>query len=502
MSCTLRADEATAPVHGIASERPVADEHPLGPLAGEQPRLGAHREQLAGAPHDVALGREVQRNDLDVLVRDVAPDVEFGPVRQREHADALARLHAPVVEVPQFRALALRIPLAVAVAERVDPLLRARALFLAPRAADHRVVVARLQRVEQPLRLQESAALDGARGPTDWRRRRARPRCAARAARRPPPRTRGRGTRTFPETCRRCRCAAAGTGCAPGGTPSARKPQQHRRVLADRVHEHRPLELGRHLAQDVDALGLEPAQHGERIDLGGHVRAGIEFRAMLTGDDCARATRGDRPISQSGPALRGSGPRERGSRAACRNGSTHRTRARPMRPDTFPAAVRRRTRQGESPAVANAGFASAVATSARRTPVATGTWNAFSPSPSTRKASPGTEPSSASATQPCASRPSLPRTSNTRGDGAAFTSSSAHDLRMAGRTPASNGIPVFQSGVRAVAFVAAEPSPRNATSARRGRLRSTTSSITSAGFNAASSARFHVRELTQRLFRK
>ena len=39
-----------------------------------------------------------------------------------------------------------------------------------------------------------------------------------------------------------------------------RQPQQHRRVLADRVEHHRPLELGDHLAHDVDALGLERAQ--------------------------------------------------------------------------------------------------------------------------------------------------------------------------------------------------------------------------------------------------
>jgi hypothetical protein len=38
------------------------------------------------------------------------------------------------------------------------------------------------------------------------------------------------------------------------------QPHQHRRVLADRVQHHRPLELGHHLAQHVEALGLELAQ--------------------------------------------------------------------------------------------------------------------------------------------------------------------------------------------------------------------------------------------------
>ena len=39
-----------------------------------------------------------------------------------------------------------------------------------------------------------------------------------------------------------------------------RQPQQDRRVLADRVEHHRPLELGDHLPHDVDALGFERPQ--------------------------------------------------------------------------------------------------------------------------------------------------------------------------------------------------------------------------------------------------
>ena len=43
----------------------------------------------------------------------------------------------------------------------------------------------------------------------------------------------------------------------PGMEGLLRQPQQDRRVLADRVQHHRPLELRRHLPQDVDALGFE-----------------------------------------------------------------------------------------------------------------------------------------------------------------------------------------------------------------------------------------------------
>ena len=37
----------------------------------------------------------------------------------------------------------------------------------------------------------------------------------------------------------------------------ARQVQQHRAVLADRIQHDRVVELGRHLADDLDALGLE-----------------------------------------------------------------------------------------------------------------------------------------------------------------------------------------------------------------------------------------------------
>ena len=48
----------------------------------------------------------------------------------------------------------------------------------------------------------------------------------------------------------------------PGIERLLRQPQQHRRVLADRVEHHRPFELRDHLPDDVDALGLERAQSG------------------------------------------------------------------------------------------------------------------------------------------------------------------------------------------------------------------------------------------------
>ena len=42
-----------------------------------------------------------------------------------------------------------------------------------------------------------------------------------------------------------------------------RQVQHHRRILADRIEHHRLVGLGDRLAQDVDALGLEPVEMGQ-----------------------------------------------------------------------------------------------------------------------------------------------------------------------------------------------------------------------------------------------
>ena len=78
----------------IAAERAEADHAVLDRLA----RLQLHALVVAHDQHAVALDHrpllgEVERHDRDVLLQDVLPDVELGPVRQREDADrfALAR---------------------------------------------------------------------------------------------------------------------------------------------------------------------------------------------------------------------------------------------------------------------------------------------------------------------------------------------------------------------------------------------------------------------------
>ena len=70
-------------------------------------------------------------------------------LRQREHADVLALVVAAVVEAPQLGPLVLRVPLPEVVAERVDPLLGAGLLLVAPGAAEDGVEAVGLDGVEQ-----------------------------------------------------------------------------------------------------------------------------------------------------------------------------------------------------------------------------------------------------------------------------------------------------------------------------------------------------------------
>ena len=79
---------------------------------------GRERVEHAVALEDLALVGEVDRRDLELLVGDVLPHVELGPVREREHAHVLAAADAAVVEGPQLGPLGLGVPLAGVVAER------------------------------------------------------------------------------------------------------------------------------------------------------------------------------------------------------------------------------------------------------------------------------------------------------------------------------------------------------------------------------------------------
>jgi hypothetical protein len=83
------------------------------------------------------------------LLGDVLPDVELGPVAQREHPDVLALAVPAVVEAPQLGPLVLRVPLAELVPEAEHPLLGTRLLLVAPGSSEGGVEVVLLDGVQQ-----------------------------------------------------------------------------------------------------------------------------------------------------------------------------------------------------------------------------------------------------------------------------------------------------------------------------------------------------------------
>ena len=72
--------------------------------------------------NDIALLGEVKRNDGNLFRVNVEPHVEFGPIGKRKYANAFPFVEARVENIPQFRALVLRVPLAQGIPERIDAL--------------------------------------------------------------------------------------------------------------------------------------------------------------------------------------------------------------------------------------------------------------------------------------------------------------------------------------------------------------------------------------------
>src|SRR5215211_1342226 len=140
----------------VAAERAKADlPHPRTFAGLERHALVVDHDQRAVArDHRTRLG-EVERHDGNRFLIDVLPDVELGPVGQRKHADALALVRARVVEVPELRALLLRIPPVLGRTEGEDALLGAALFLVAARPAERRVEAPLRQRLLEALRLHD-----------------------------------------------------------------------------------------------------------------------------------------------------------------------------------------------------------------------------------------------------------------------------------------------------------------------------------------------------------
>src|SRR6185369_16438963 len=82
-----------------------------------------HHDQHAVTLHHRTYGGVVERHDRNLFQVDVLPDIQLGPVGEREDTDTFPRLDTGVVQVPKLRALVLGVPAVVGAAEGEDALL-------------------------------------------------------------------------------------------------------------------------------------------------------------------------------------------------------------------------------------------------------------------------------------------------------------------------------------------------------------------------------------------
>src|SRR4051794_28175288 len=224
------------------------------PLAGGQPHPAALEH--------LTLVREVDLRQLDVLAGDVLPHVQLGPVGQREDADVLAGGVPAVVQVPQFGALAARVPLGELVAQAEHPLLGAGLLLVAASAAEDRVELLRLDLLRQRQRLQRVAGavgtllehtavdvvLDGGHMQAQ-----------------PVPRHHAVAVGEDLGEVVPGVHVEQGEGHRRRREGLQRQVQHEDGVLAAGEEDHRPLELARHLTEDVHRLRLQRVQMRERV---------------------------------------------------------------------------------------------------------------------------------------------------------------------------------------------------------------------------------------------
>src|SRR5690606_3466902 len=83
----------------------------------------------------------------------ILPDVELGPVGEREDPNTLSLGLLRVVKVPQFRPLVLRIPAVARSAEGKYPFLGPALFLVAPGSAESRIETIMVERLLEPLRL-------------------------------------------------------------------------------------------------------------------------------------------------------------------------------------------------------------------------------------------------------------------------------------------------------------------------------------------------------------
>jgi hypothetical protein len=146
----------------VAAERAEADPLQLG---GRRELLGhavvVDEDQLPLVLDDRTLGGAVDVDERNLLEVDVLPDVELGPVGDREDPDLLALVDLGVVEVPELGSLVLGIPAMLRVAEGEDPLLGAGLLLVAAAAAERGVEAVLVERLLEGAEVHDVGVLLG-----------------------------------------------------------------------------------------------------------------------------------------------------------------------------------------------------------------------------------------------------------------------------------------------------------------------------------------------------
>src|SRR5216117_829201 len=146
------------PGTGRATQCAVTYPHPLRNFTILEMDAVVGRNQRAVAAHDQPFLRVVERDDGNLFLNDVLPDIPLGPIREREYPHRLALVNRSAVKGPQFRTLPAWVPLAECIAQRKDPLFGPGALFFTARAADCRIKLVFVERVKKRRRLQLAAA--------------------------------------------------------------------------------------------------------------------------------------------------------------------------------------------------------------------------------------------------------------------------------------------------------------------------------------------------------
>src|SRR5207248_1583741 len=87
----------------------------------------------------LAVAREIERDDRDAFAPRVGPDVAFGPMQDRMHAQVRAGRRRGVEVIPELGRLVAHVPQPLGAAWREDPLLGAGGFLVAPDAGDQSV---------------------------------------------------------------------------------------------------------------------------------------------------------------------------------------------------------------------------------------------------------------------------------------------------------------------------------------------------------------------------